>query len=402
MGRTDKSYFLKSDDNTDKRISIALLASSVVLTIQYFILISFNIIETSNSIIIQQASKVIVGVAFLYALPSVLRRSKVKIFSIYFITIFIYIIHYGIFPENRFFIIDLSLSTFFMCLPAFVYSISIINWLILKDVMKKASYIIYVVGVFIGGLVFLGKVSIGTYSMSLSYYLLMPAIIFLDELIDRFSLKMLVFSLTTLLVILAIGSRGAIVCIIVFVFLKLVRHKKEISYKKALVDSFLLGLMVFTCIYLEIILESLYSLLSLFGIKSRSIILFMRDEIHLSGRERLYKAAIDEITKSPLIGFGLGGDRRILNGGYVHNFILEVVGNFGFVIGLIFLLLLLIIILKSLVSKNGVKYNIIIMWMCLGFIHLMFSGSYIINIKFWIFLGLLLNPYKGLNYGRKS
>lgn len=61
----------KSDD---QKISIAIMASFIVLTIQYFLLIYFNLIGTGIGSGIQLFSKVMVGVLFLYALPAVLKE----------------------------------------------------------------------------------------------------------------------------------------------------------------------------------------------------------------------------------------------------------------------------------------------------------------------------------------
>lgn len=60
----------------DLKISIAIISSTVILTIQYFILISFNLMATANGSIIQLLSKTVVGIIFLYTLPTVFKRKK--------------------------------------------------------------------------------------------------------------------------------------------------------------------------------------------------------------------------------------------------------------------------------------------------------------------------------------
>lgn len=135
----------------------------------------------------------------------------------------------------------------------------------------------------------------------------------------------------------------------------------------------------------------LYKLLSTLGINSRSILLFLSGEIHLSGRDRLYGLVIDAIINDPLSGIGVAGDRRIIGGSYAHNFFIEVLGNFGVIIGLVFSIAFLLLIIRSLATKDKSKYSMIAIWLCYGFVHLMVSSSYLEDIKFWIFAGILFS-----------
>lgn len=393
-----KSMIIEKSD--DKKISIALMASFVILTIQYLILIYFDLLGTSGATRVQLISKILVGILFLYALPAVLRRSKLKFIGTYFIAIFIFIINYLIFPENQVYLGEIIFPFFFMCLPAFVYSMSINDWNVLKQIMKKASFIVFVFGTILGILIFSGTASAGTYSMSLSYYMLLPVIIYLNELLDKFSLRALLFVFISLMVILALGSRGAILCILVFVFLKLLRPSNKLNYKKVFLYIVSSGSALLIFLNLKNIFEYLYNFLFNFGIESRSIRLFLREDVHLSGRDRLYDDVNHETISNPFIGIGIGGDRRVI-GGYVHNLFLEILANFGIILGTFLIITLILLIFKSLLVKDREKYNMIIIWLSLGFVHLMVSGSYITDIKFWILMGLITNSliYKNNRLG---
>lgn len=146
-------------------------------------------------------------------------------------------------------------------------------------------------------------------------------------------------------------------------------------------------------IFLKDILEFIYNLLLQFGINSRSIRLFLRDDLYLSGRENIYNDVLSQISKKPFYGIGLAGDRRVLGGVYAHNIIFELLANFGIITGIIISILIVGVSLKSIFSKNKSLANFISIWFSIGFIHLMVSSSYLIDFKFWIFLGLAL---KGL------
>ncbi|WP_252314143.1 hypothetical protein [Sinobaca sp. H24] len=125
----NKTFNVEKDD---LKISLALMGSFVILTIQFFVLIYFDLLDTPRAENIQLISKILVGLAFLYAFPSVVRRNKILLLAVYFISILLFIIHYFIFPQNQVYIIGLIFPFFFTCLPAFLYSFSIYNWRILE------------------------------------------------------------------------------------------------------------------------------------------------------------------------------------------------------------------------------------------------------------------------------
>lgn len=377
-------------NDEDKKISIAIMASFVILTIQYFILIVFDLLNSSNASTVQLLSKIIVGSLFLYSFPIVFKRGKIKIVMIYSISFFVFLFNILMFPENHMYIKELIIPFFFMGLPAFIYSMSIKDWDVLKQVMTKASTIVLIFGSALGILIFLDRATIGVYSMSLSYYMLLPAIMNLDELFDKLSFKSVVFTLLSLLIILALGSRGPILCVLVFIILKNLRP--IVFDRKRLIAYFLLvGATLIIILNFKNILVSISTFLSNFGISSRSITLFLGEGIYVSGRDIIYKTVVEGIANSPFFGIGIGGDRYATGGSYVHNIFLEIIANFGIIIGGLFSLIIIIAIIRLLLVKNRKTYNMIIIWISLGFVHLMVSSSYLTDIRFWIFMGLAIN-----------
>jgi O-antigen ligase len=380
-----------SNEKVDRKISIALMASFVVLTAQYFLLVSFNLMGTNVGSTIQLVSKVLVGLAYLFIFPTVLRKNMIKAIMVYLIAIFIFVFHYAIFPENRMYMENNFFYFFFMSMPALLYSLNISDAGILKKTMQKTSYIVFVLGLFIAILVFTGRASLGTYSMALSYYMLLPVIMFIDDLIDVYSTKMLSLTLISLFIILSLGSRGPILCIIVFFVLKYIKTGTKRTLKREAGRLSLLSLAIIVFIFFEQIMLFVYESLLKVGINSRTIFLFLRGGSQLGSREQIFESTLDVIARSPIIGFGLFGDRRLSGSSYVHNIFIEVVGNFGVILGIILLAILILMILRSLITKDRLRYNITTIWLSLGFVHLMVSGSYLVDLKFWIFIGLLIN-----------
>ncbi|NMA61189.1 MAG: hypothetical protein GX956_04815 [Firmicutes bacterium] len=158
-----------------RKVSAAVISPLVVLSFQYFILVSFNLTGTASGARVQFMSKMLVGLIFIYAFPVVWNNNKNKLIGTYFIATLIFVFYYLVFPSNRTYMNEHIFPLFFMGLPAFVYARSVLDWRILKEVMKKASSIVLVLGLIVAALVITGR---GVYSMPFFYCLRRPAITF--------------------------------------------------------------------------------------------------------------------------------------------------------------------------------------------------------------------------------
>ncbi|WP_202709630.1 O-antigen ligase family protein [Sporosalibacterium faouarense] len=391
---------IKYDEFDDRKISVALVAPFVILTLQYFLLINLGVIGTSGATGIQFFSKLLVGVSFIYTLPSVIRRSSFKLIIVYLVSIIIFGVHYLMYPENQIYMRSLIIPIFLMSLPMFVFSMSIRNLKIFKIIMIKSSFIIFLAGIILGIQSLGGSANVGTYSGPLANYMLIPTIVFLNQLIDRFNIKSLLITTLSILVILILGSRGAILGIVFFIFMKFLLSHKVGSYKKLFIYFSAIFVAMISAINFDKIISRIFQFLSDRGIYSRTIYLFMQDNIHLSGRNYIYRTVINEIVQNPIIGFGIAGDRRVLNGDavYAHNIILEILGNFGIPIGFILLVMIILLITKTIIKRKTLRSEITLIWLSLGFIHLMVSSSYLIEMKFWILMGLIIGSIRSCKF----
>ncbi len=372
----------------DKKISIIIMSSFVILSIQYLILIYFQLIGTSLGQLIQLLSKIIIGFFYLSALLIVLRRNKIKFLGIYLIAIIIFAYNLLFFPKNWEYLKLVIFPLFFTCLPSFIYAYSIDDQDILMSIMEKASKIVFVVGLILSILVFIGKSSVGSYSMVFSYYMLLPSIIYLNKLMESFSFKYVAYLITLLFIILSLGARGPVLCIGVFVMLKIMKLFNKITLFSTFAYIAMFFVIIIGFIYKETVLIHINDLFLNMGISSRTLTLLIRKDIYLSGREELYKTVLDSFYANPILGIGLAGDRVILEGTYAHNIFLELLAHFGFVAGLFIIVAILYIFIKDLFVKDRNKYDIFIIWLAIGFIPLFISGSYLLDSRFWILLGL--------------
>src|SRR6185437_5009512 len=92
------------------------------------------------------------------------------------------------------------------------------------------------------------------------------------------------------------------------------------------------------------------------------------------------------------IGNGMTGDRVILGGAYAHNLFLELLLEYGIILGSIFSIILLYYLISSLfIKKKGVLYYLFFaVFFTTGFIKLQFSFSYTLEPTFFMMLALVI------------
>lgn len=398
----------------NRNISISIMSPFIILILQFFILYYFNIINTRTGEIVQLICKISTVLCFLYSLSSVLKRKSSLVILIYIIFTVILLLNYLFFEKNRIYLLSILVNFLLLCLPCFVYSFSIDDREMFRFITEKASFIIYIIGIFTGLLVFTNRISLGSYNMSISYYLLLPTIIYLNYFFEKVSCKYAVLVIISVIIMIGIGSRGAIPTIVVYLVLYQLINLKRMNRKRFLLNVIILLSLVFGIVYFDNIVILLLNFFNVFGISSRSLLLFVNDPTYLSGRDVIYKEILYQLSMHPISGIGIAGDRAFTGGLYSHNIILEIMSGFGVIIGTGILILLFYVILKSLFSKDTKGSNIMLVWFTVGVVPLIFSGSYLQSYEFWIFLGLSIrfiidlkiNPQlsrlRNSNYMKKS
>lgn len=196
----------------------------------------------------------------------------------------------------------------------------------------------------------------GNYNMSFSYLLLLPLLIHLNEVFEKMSVKNIIWLIVEVVAILIYGTRAALMCIAVFMFFKIIsgglnptKRAFIVIFSTVLIMSFFLGA------------GTLFEDLEKAGYTSRTLEMFTSGTVTSStGRDELRGYAIELIGERPLFGYGLGGEFAVLfekayglSAQYSnfssltpHNGILQLMMNFGVVIGGILSLWLILTIFK--------------------------------------------------------
>jgi hypothetical protein len=258
--------------------------------------------------------------------------------------------------------------------------------------------LIYLIGIITGLLIYIGKISIDNYSMSYSYYLLLPTTIYFKKVLESYSPKYIVLFSISLILILTYGSRGPILSLAVFLVLYQLMNLKKITNFKLISNFLLFVLLLLFSIFFEKVVIYFNDTLDQLGIRSRTAILFMQDEVRTSGRESIYSKVINGVINNPFIGNGIAGDRvinsNIENAKYSHNIAIEILSSFGIIAGSIIIVLLFIIAYLSLFKIEREDSNFLLIWFVVGFVPLFVSSSFLIYFQFWIYLGLTMKYLK--------
>lgn len=297
-----------------------------------------------------------------------------------------------------------ALFLFFFCLPALFFVLGKnIDYKKLFDIIvlySRIILIIFLVEYFIFGF---GTAYRGGTYMSFSYNALVATCsCILHKQESKFkNIFDKLLGLLSCVVIFVAGARGGLVCIICF-FIALFMTSRSISFtKKAWIIVITSIVLLIILINFDSIIRGLYSFLSSKGIYSRTLEK-LKDSSFTRGNDRfvLWKKVFRALENSPVIGYGLWGDRPIVDG-YSHNFFVEILCSFGYVFGGIIILLVLIGIIRIFFKCKHFtieKRNLYLIALTYGFFQLMVSDTYLVNIWFFFLIGCLIVFTSNINF----
>ena len=238
--------------------------------------------------------------------------------------------------------------------------------------------------------------------MPISYNLVLP---FFAALFGFIINRKKLFLIPTVIIfgyIVLYGARAPLVYICVASFLFFVFQFKDMNLNKKLIYIFLgaIVLLVFLISF-----EFLLAQLMLRYPESRSLALLSQGRLlSFEGRGIFYGNAIKIIMENPLKIRGILSDRvifsNILNveistGYYTHNILLEILLEYGVLLGSVIIIYISYITIIAFRYVNKVMDSNIKALFCIfvGYVitSLMVSGSYVTDYLFWFFMGLMLN-----------
>ena len=172
----------------------------------------------------------------------------------------------------------------------------------------------------------------GEYSMGLSNSLTLPTVMLLYGAYRSKNIVDLLLAGATAVVIMVLGSRGAMLGYLIFFLLLLIMGftRKD----RRVFSIVLVGLICLVLLFWRPILAMFSSALKSIGIGSRTMRMLLDGSIfYHDGRAPIYGGMRAELQAHPFVLHGIGGERPFANGTYAHNFVYELLMDFGVVLG---------------------------------------------------------------------
>lgn len=266
------------------------------------------------------------------------------------------------------------------------------EWLLQKNsILLRLVSSLFIVTYFMGILDFLNYMNFGTriQVLVLVYYMY----IFRNRNKLDIALFVCLFSL------LFMAGRQNLILVLLGIVVSYLLNKNTVTGKRTLFYLVCIFVFILFLLYWEDILLYLQEILEFYGIESRFFTALVQGTlINTSNRTMIYQYCHEIIYRNGIKISGLFADRYYLrayrnNIAYAHNFIYELLIDFGWIMGGAILLSFFYIVLQKALRIRKEYMYIYIIFFVIGFGRLMVSSSIVIDILPFYFLGILFNKY---------
>lgn len=387
-----------------KYISLTICLFIALPTVIHFFNICFNFIFSQfiwDTIVIYGIVMIFSVISIFFVLQN-LRTDNVilgYLFSIVYLFSFIF------FTDNRIHMFtlfsDLLRNPFYILflfsMPLYFYMRAIINYQLLFSFLSITAKITV-----IGGLIiFYLSITKGGFEiqyMQFSYNLLFGTCFCFYDYFKERKLSSLLFAIFGAMIIFIAGARGPVVCIGSYILLYIIFNSIKYKARTLSIAAFFVVILTYISSNFYTIAVNLNVYLMGLGLHSRTIEKILQNTaLDLSGRDVIQVKLIKYILENPFLGQGMFGDRVITQqllgrSSYAHNFFIEVLTQYGSILGLIVICAVLFIILRGLLmQQDPLHKNLILLFIPSGLTKLMISGSYLQEMYFFLLLGAAVN-----------
>lgn len=362
------------------------------MMISLFIINSSYLLETVTGIPSQMVSNIAKGILFLciiYNVGNIFRRLTNSLILFCIIGAIVLLLNY-LLIYNKFFFMEIAETFVINIFPIFVIIMCIKDSEILLDLLIKTSRYLVAFSVFV---VILSLQIDNTYSMGFANSLTLPVILTLFDYYKTKKLYKFGLFFVGCFSIIVLGSRGALLGIAFYAIVLLCKGLK--SKKNRFKTGLLIILIICGFIFYEELINLSICILDKMNIYSRTLYLLLNEQTHDSGRNIIYGAIINEIKHNPFQIRGIAGEYIITNGAYAHNFILELLCDFGVVVGGISIIWIFWHIIQTIFNNFIEKESEVSMIFMATSIPVMFvSGSIWTTTYFWLWIALVIKRNK--------
>lgn len=348
-----------------------------------------------NAELISNILKIILGILFLFCIPTVVKRFDRHLFVFTCCAVLVTLINCVIFPKLNVYFYNTLIYFFSVCLTTYIICYQIRDYELLIKEITKISYIIAALSFFLLIGIFTGlfhSFNNNVYSMGLGYSCIIPAIFLSIDAVKNKRILSFVGVFFFAALIITVASRGPLVELFLFISFFLIRYL--IKQKKYIKGTLLIVGIILLLVFYKDLLLLFGGVLQQRGLQNRVVRTMTTGSLFLSGRDELYGTLVPEIIKNPFGIRGINAEYAVL-GIYAHNFIIELIYQFGLVIGGVIVFFVLWRVGKTVFLKDIDNQKVVcigLMFACIP--QLFVSSSLWTNYIFWMWLAISSIQFK--------
>lgn len=279
-------------------------------------------------------------------------------------------------------------SIFLLSLPGYLFARHLSDYSLFCCIMRRCACVVVVLSII---LFFFMRDSFATQYLSFSYNMLLHLLFLVLYKPKNRRIWHNIIVVLGVFVFVVGGARGALVSFLVCCVAYILITRKKMIQNIVITMLASGGVCVFMIMKNEI-LAFLLPLLTKMNIDSRTIKMMLASEImNSSGRDEIAKEVINNIN---IFGHGMMGDRVVCSGLYAHNLFLELMCDFGLILGSVLSLIIIVLVVVGILRKIKRNQAWILLLLSTGFLKLMLSGSFLdIEPAFYVLMGLCVNSF---------
>ena len=341
----------------------------------------------------------IVLAPILLSLPKLLKRIKISDHIFVFACFILYVMNILLYPQNENVLLERLFRFSILTLPYYYIGVSL-------DIKRfyKSFYYISVIAIYMCAFYellyaqsasYTGEVNTSEYNMGLAYSILPHVLMVSWMALKNVKIYSIIPMVLGLMLLLSFGTRGPVICAIVFIaiYLLFIRPSK---YQKTM-RIVTISLAVFAVSFLNQFMLFMQMLTFQLGMSTRIFEKYFEGELETSsGRDYIRETLLRElVTDNPLYGHGILGSYPYVNT-YPHNIVLDFLFSFGWILGIALLLSVLYVIIRMLIkySQNEISKTFGILLVVSSILSLCFSSTFVDDAMFFMLLGYCINSLR--------
>lgn len=223
--------------------------------------------------------------------------------------------------------------------------------------------------------------------MSRAYFILLNVLLVINYAFDRKTLLGLVFAAVSVMFLLSMGTRGPIMVLLSFIAAKILQTsmKKGRGYIVIIVLAFLMWFV--NSDYWYAFLLFLREIIDSLGFSTRVLDFTIEGETltYYSERDEIFEIVLNKIRENPIFGYGVYGEWQFVNW-FAHNTYLEILSNFGVILGGAIILWMFYITFKAFFATNYSPIRgLVLLFACQVFARGIFGGPFLSSGPFLLF-----------------